>query len=144
MTIAVDFDGTCVYSEYPSLGKEIGAAPVLRTLVANGHKIILHTMRSGKTLADAQQWFEDNKIPLYGINENPTQKNWTYSSKAFADLYIDDRALGAPLIRTADRPYIDWRKVVLALQDKGCLFAEDVSRLMKPIIESQDNLSFFA
>jgi hypothetical protein len=144
MTIAVDFDGTCVYSEYPNLGKEIGAAPVLRTLTANGHKIILHTMRSGKTLADAQQWFEDNKIPLYGINENPTQKNWTYSSKAFADLYIDDRALGAPLIRTADRPYIDWRKVVLVLQDKGCLFAEDVARLMKPIIESQDNLSFFA
>lgn len=34
MFIAVDFDGTCVANEYPNIGREIGAAEVLRGLVA--------------------------------------------------------------------------------------------------------------
>lgn len=29
MIIAVDFDGTCVTHEFPKVGEEIGAAPVL-------------------------------------------------------------------------------------------------------------------
>lgn len=44
MIIAVDFDGTCVTHEY--VGKEIGAAEVLKELTDKGHKIILFTMRS--------------------------------------------------------------------------------------------------
>ncbi len=143
MVIAIDFDGTCVTDEYPNIGKEIGAIPVLQTLVNNGHKLVLHTMRSGSTLSEAQQWFAKNEIPLYGINENPTQKNWTHSPKAYANLYIDNAALGAPLLRNYNKPYIDWRLVVLDLQDRGCLFAEDASRLMKPIIDCQNNLSLF-
>lgn len=46
MIIAVDFDGTCVTHEFPEVGKDIGAVPVLRELVEKGHKIILYTMRS--------------------------------------------------------------------------------------------------
>lgn len=45
MYIAIDFDGTCVTPEYPEIGKDIGAVPVLKRLVENGHKLILHTMR---------------------------------------------------------------------------------------------------
>ena len=45
MYIAVDFDGTCVTHEYPKVGKDIGAAPVLKKLIKEGHQLILHTMR---------------------------------------------------------------------------------------------------
>ena len=46
MYIAIDFDGTCVTHEYPNIGKDIGAIPVLKQLVKDGHKLILYTMRS--------------------------------------------------------------------------------------------------
>ena len=52
MVIAVDFDGTCTTHEYPSIGKDIGAVPVLKKLVRNGHKLIIWTMRSVKTLKE--------------------------------------------------------------------------------------------
>ena len=45
MTIAVDFDGTCVTHAYPDVGKNIGAEIVLKKLSDKGHKIILYTMR---------------------------------------------------------------------------------------------------
>lgn len=32
MIIAVDFDGTCVTHEFPKVGKDIGAAPILKNL----------------------------------------------------------------------------------------------------------------
>lgn len=112
MYIAVDFDGTCVTHEYPNVGRDIGAVPVLKKLVEAGHKIILNTMRSGDELADAIQWFIDNDIPLFGVNENPTQKSWTSSPKVYAHIYIDDAALGCPL--TTDkitRPFVNWKEV---------------------------------
>ena len=34
MDIAIDFDGTCVTHEFPLVGKDIGAAPVLKALAA--------------------------------------------------------------------------------------------------------------
>lgn len=114
MYIAIDFDGTCVTHEYPKVGKDIGAVPVLKKLTDSGHKIILNTMRSGKELADAIKWFIDNEIPLFGANENPTQKSWTTSPKVHANLYIDDAALGCPLIfdhAISSRPFVNWNAV---------------------------------
>jgi hypothetical protein len=114
LTIALDFDGTCVTHDYPNIGKEIGAVPVLKQLVEDGHKLILWTMRSGKELKDAVMWFRINDIPLYGIQTNPTQNSWTDSPKAYANLYIDDAALGAPLIydeNISPREFIDWSAV---------------------------------
>lgn len=58
MIIAVDFDGTVVSHEYPHIGEDIGAVPVLKELVAAGHKLILYTMRSGRLLDEARMWFE--------------------------------------------------------------------------------------
>lgn len=46
MVIILDFDGTCVTHDYPNVGHDIGAAPVLRKLVAEGHQLVLFTMRS--------------------------------------------------------------------------------------------------
>lgn len=126
LTIAVDFDGTCVTHEFPRVGREIGAPPALRKLVAAGHRLILWTMRSGNRkdgsdpLADAVAWFAKHEIPLFGINSNPEQGTWTESPKAYANLYIDDAALGAPLIEPEgeDRPYINWKKVERMLLPK--------------------------
>ena len=114
MIIAVDFDGTCTTHEYPRIGRDIGAEPVLRRLVAAGHHIILWTMRSGRELEDAQQWFRTRNIPLFGVNRNPQQKSWTKSVKAHADLYIDDKALGCPLCepeKPGEMHFVDWAAV---------------------------------
>lgn len=111
--IALDFDGTVVTHEYPAVGRDIGAEPVLKDLVAKGHKLVLNTMRSGASLRAAQQWFLEREIPLYGVNANPSQHTWTTSPKVFAHIYIDDAALGCPLMVAPEieRPYVDWTAV---------------------------------
>ena len=129
---AVDFDGTCVTHEYPFVGKNIGAAPVLKKLVAKGYKLMLWTMRGNKpfktnglnidTLKEAVDWFERNEIPLWGINQNPSQQasGWSNSNKQHANLYIDDAALGAPFKYDPElsvRPFIDWVKVEEMLKE---------------------------
>jgi hypothetical protein len=118
--IVVDFDGTVVTHEYPMMGKDIGSVPVLKELVANGHQLILFTMRSdmgvnsGKFksgLTDAVNWYKENDIPLFGIQTNPTQHEWTDSPKAYGQLIIDDAAAFAPLkldLTHSNRPFIDW------------------------------------
>lgn len=119
MIFAIDFDGTCVTHEYPRVGKSIGAEKVLRALVESGHKIILYTMRSHRaddgvdTLQEAVDWFKKNGIELYGVNENPTQVLWTDSPKPYANLYIDDSALGCPLKYgdISERPYVNWERL---------------------------------
>ncbi len=113
MIIAIDFDGTCVTHEYPDVGRDIGAAEVIRKFVARGDKIILFTMRSGEPLYDACEWFRKNDIGLFGVNENPEQHTWTASPKPYAHVYIDDAALGVPLIRPGgtSRPYVHWNAV---------------------------------
>ncbi len=142
MIICVDFDGTCVTHEFPAIGKDIGAVPVLKELVANGHQLILWTMRSnqekvsaegqteeikdtkgGEFLTDAVNWFKEHDIELFGINENPTQKNWTQSPKAYGQLYIDDAALGCPLMESdlSERAYVNWRKVKNYLKKEGLI-----------------------
>lgn len=123
MIIAVDFDGTCVTHEYPNVGRDVGAVPVLKRLVNSGHKLILFTMRSGKELDDAVWWFKSLGIPLYGVNTNPDQKEWTQSPKAYANLYIDDAALGCPLVydEHSRRARVDWPEVEHLLEKRGIL-----------------------
>ena len=123
LVIAVDFDGTCVTHEYPYMGSDIGAVPVLKELSDAGYRLVLNTMRSGKTEKEAIKWFKENDIPLYGVNSNPDQKSWTKSPKVFADLYIDDSALGVPLTSSpsSTRPYVDWVKVREWLVAEGYL-----------------------
>lgn len=121
--ICVDFDGTVVTHEFPKIGKDIGAVPVLKALTEAGHQLILYTMRSGQTLADAANWFRKNEIPLLGVNCNPTQSTWSQSPKVFAHLYIDDATLGAPLTVPAEggRPHIDWGVAEQWLRQIGAL-----------------------
>ncbi len=124
MEIAIDFDGTCVTHDYPKVGKNIGALNILEKLIENKHNLILYTMRSGKELDDAINWFKENNIKLYGIQFNPTQKDWTSSNKCYAQLYIDDAALGCPLstdLTISNRPFVDWVRVESLLLNKGII-----------------------
>jgi len=124
MVLAIDFDGTAVTHDYPKVGKDIGSAPVLKELVQNGHQLILWTMRSGVELAEAAKWFSENGIPLYGIQRNPTQDRWTDSPKCYAQIYIDDAALGCPLSydsSLSDRPFVNWTEVREILVASGTI-----------------------
>lgn len=118
MIIAIDFDGTCVKHAYPKIGEDIGAVPVLKEFIKRGHKLILNSMRSGQLLDEAVQWFKDNGIELYGVNHNPDQDSWTKSTKVYANIYIDDAALGCPtrFDRGDERAYVDWRAIAQAFR----------------------------
>ena len=125
MVIAIDFDGTCVTNDYPYIGKGIGAVPVLKRIVEKGHRIILYTMRDNERLKDAEQWFESNNIPLWGVNNNPAQERWSSSHKIYAHLYIDDAALGVPLKfdrNISDRAFVDWEEVEQFLITNGVIW----------------------
>ena len=124
MIINIDFDGSVVTHDYPNVGKDIGAIPVLKRLIAEGHKLILFTMRDKKEFDDAVFWFLENEIPLYGLQTNPMQRSWTTSPKSYAQLMIDDSALGCPLIdnpEVSNRPYINWVEVEKLLEDRKIL-----------------------
>lgn len=123
IAIAVGFDGVCVTHNYPYMGINIGAQDVLKRLVENGHRVILDTLRSGKKLDEAVKWFNDNNIMLYGINENPNQKQWSSSPKVYAHIYINVDGVGCPVIHppSPQKPYVDWQEVEEILYLKGLL-----------------------
>lgn len=113
MIIAVDFDGTIVEHTYPTIGPDVpGAFEWLREFSDAGHQLILWTMRSGPELAEAVEHCRRNGVEFWGVNRNPGQGSWTESPKAYAQMYIDDAALGCPLVlRLEGRPYVDWSAV---------------------------------
>ncbi len=120
MIIAVDFDGTCVEHRYPDIGQDVPhAVESLKKLIKMGHDLILYTMRDGEELKQAEKWFENRDIKLYASQKNPQQSSWTSSNKCYANKYIDDAAVGCPLIIPfRGRPYVDWERVMKLLSFK--------------------------
>lgn len=109
--ICIDFDGTIVEHDYPRIGKpNPGAIEVIKKINEAKHKVILFTMRDGKALEEAVKYCLDNGISLYNANHNPSQYRWTKSPKVYANIYIDDAALGCPLKMDSSnkRPMVDW------------------------------------
>jgi hypothetical protein len=99
MIIAVDFDGTIVEHRYPSIGKELPfAIEALRKLVAEGHRLILWTVREGQYLEDAVEFCRSRGLEFYAVNrdypEEEQEHNNHFTRKLKADLWIDDRNLG--------------------------------------------------
>lgn len=99
MTIAVDFDGTIVEHKYPAIGNEIPfATETLKMLIADGHRIILWSVREGELLEEAVRWCEERGVRLYCANrdfpEEDVEKCNGYSRKLKVDLFIDDRNIG--------------------------------------------------
>lgn len=101
MTIAVDFDGTIVEHNYPRIGKEKPFAfATLRALQADGHRLILWTVRDGKLLDEAVDFCRKNGVNFFAVNSNCPpdslfgSKGGSLSAKVSADVYIDDRNIG--------------------------------------------------
>lgn len=114
MDIAIDFDGTVVTHEYPAVGRELPfCVDILKEMCKRGNNLILNTMRSDATLEDAVKWFNDRDIPLYGVNCHPSQRIWTNSPKVYAELYIDDAAVGTPLKfdSPSGRKCVNWKEL---------------------------------
>lgn len=99
MTIAVDFDGTIVEHRYPHIGREIPfAIQTLKQLIADGHQLILWSVREGRLLDEAVEWCKNHGVEFYAINrdypEEERDKNNHYSRKLKVDCWIDDRNIG--------------------------------------------------
>ena len=99
MTIAVDFAGTIVEHRYPHLGKEKPfAVQTLKQLIADGHQLILWSVREGRLLDEAVEWCKNHGLEFYAVNkdypEEERDKNNHYSRKLKADCWIDDRNIG--------------------------------------------------
>ncbi len=114
VTIGLDFDGTVVTHEFPKIGKDLPhCLETLKKITSQGGKIVLITMRSGRTLAEAVAYFSYHDILLYGVNSNPRQEHYSKSPKIYANIYIDDAALGCPLVFSdlSTKAYVDWLQV---------------------------------
>ena len=99
MIIAVDFDGTIVEHRYPAIGPELPfAIDTLRQLAAEGHRLILWTVREGQYLDDAVEFCRSRGLEFYAVNrdypEEEPERNNRFTRKLKADLWIDDRNLG--------------------------------------------------
>jgi hypothetical protein len=119
----IDFDGTIVEHQFPKVGKLVPhCTEVIQKLIDQGWQVVIWTMRSDKFLDDA-------KVLLNGLfpgndfmyNKSALQ-NWTTSPKVYGEFYVDDAAIGCPLIEVEnERPYVDWKQVEQHLLAKGFL-----------------------
>ena len=122
-TIAIDFDGTIVDHDFPDVrNPNAHAIRVIRRLQEKGYALILYTMRENSHAKAALDYLAGHGISMY-LNENPDQHKWTPDSrKVFANLYIDDAALGTPLKDGLfGRQVVDWLKVETLLEERGIL-----------------------
>lgn len=121
--IGLDFDCTVVKDAFPKIGESVpGAIEWLKVFQNKGYLIVLNTLRSDggsrppearNCLTEAVKYLTNNGIKLYGVNKNPDKTAWgSDSAKINADIFIDDRAIGCPLIyEEGQKPYVDWSKV---------------------------------
>ena len=123
MNIYLDFDGTVVEHQYPSIGKyNPGCIDVLQKLQFMGHELILNTYRADcadGTLEEAIQFMLDffgtaihpiQKIEP--IKVQPTSWNWAFF-KTNQVIFLDDICKGIPLRPASQAEYdmVDWSKV---------------------------------
>lgn len=98
MIIAVDFDGTLCKDAYPQIGEPMpGAVKAMAELSRQGHYLIIWTCRTGERLKDAVNWLRQHHIHFDRINDHCPDNIALYGeggNKIYADVYIDDKALG--------------------------------------------------
>jgi hydroxymethylpyrimidine pyrophosphatase-like HAD family hydrolase len=97
MIIAIDFDGTIVEHEYPSIGRiRPFAFETLKALQSKNHQLILWSHRSKDKLEEAVIFCREHGLEFYAVNKNFPEEEWDMSEsrKILADIYIDDRNLG--------------------------------------------------
>ena len=95
--IAVDFDGTLCYSNWPELGEpNRPLIEYLRAQQKSGNKLILWTCRAGEALEKAVSWCKDQDLTFDAVNDNLPEVIEMYgnnSRKITCDYYIDDKAV---------------------------------------------------
>ena len=96
-TIAVDFDGTLCFSNWPELGApNKSLIAYLQEWRKNGNKLILWTCRAGAALANAVEWCHNHGLEFDAVNDNlpeVVEYYGTNSRKITCDYYIDDRMM---------------------------------------------------
>lgn len=102
--IAVDFDGTLCFSQWPELGEpNIQLIEKLKEYKSNGDKLILWTCRQGENLDAAVQWCKENGLYFDAVNDNLQEIKELFgnnSRKITADFYIDDKGILPQMIET--------------------------------------------
>jgi hypothetical protein len=136
MVIGIDFDDTIATNAYPNTGELIPMAKeVINTLKDNGHYIFLWTVRGwesldgdGSPLKNAQVFCDDNEIEIDNFNDSP----WKVSTspKVLADYFIDDIALGTPLMKYHDRMVVDWYEMSFLLEKVGAITKKQCDELI--------------
>ena len=101
--IAVDFDGTLCYSNWPELGEpNMPLIEYLRAQKKSGDKLILWTCRAGEALEKAVSWCRDQQLEFDAVNDNLPEiieMYGTNSRKITCDYYIDDKAVLPEAVR---------------------------------------------
>lgn len=96
MIIAVDFDGTLAFTDYPKI---IAPRPNIIEFCKKqkflGDTLILWTCRHNKELEDAIEWCKEQGLTFDYVNENPPERIAIYGDcrKVYADLYLDDHTI---------------------------------------------------
>lgn len=98
MIIAVDFDGVIVEDKFPEVGNpDMTMISLLLDVYAVGHSVILWTCRVNDKLEAAIKTCSDVGLHLTAINNGDPDNLAKYGTdprKIYADVYIDDKALG--------------------------------------------------
>ena len=101
--IAVDFDGTLCYSNWPELGEpNMPLIEYLRAQKKSGDKLILWTCRAGEALENAVSWCRELHLEFDAVNDNLPEiieKYGNNSRKITCDYYIDDKAVLPEAVR---------------------------------------------
>jgi len=97
MIIAIDFDNTLAYTEYPVIIKPVKAMiTYCLEMKSEGHTLILNTCRCGSFLDDAVKFCKSYGLEFDYVNKNSEGRIAKFggdSRKISADLYIDDKAV---------------------------------------------------
>ena len=96
--IAVDFDGILVADQFPYIGTpNYRMINFVKSLIEDGHEVVLWTSRVGEPLHAALDWCEKQDIKFCAINDNAPSNKAKYEAqypqgtrKVSADIYIDD------------------------------------------------------
>ena len=95
--IAVDFDGTLCFSNWPDLGEpNRPLIEYLKQMRASGNKLILWTCRAGDALEKTVSWCREHQLEFDAINDNLPEIVEMYGNKSrkiTCVFYIDDKAV---------------------------------------------------
>ncbi len=118
LILAIDFDATLAEHQFPRIGPEVPEAinwcKVFQKLDA---KLILWTVRQdGPKMGDvrtaAVNWCKDRGLVFDAVNNDLAVYQFDQGNKIYAHIYIDDAALGCPVIWTpSGARVVDWSKV---------------------------------